>query len=281
MLIAVLASILPARRAAATASGARHCDTNEGVRQRVPLMRYRHKAITDNGLPQAISHKSSSHRRTHASPNRTGHDPYDVTSRKSSAPSRRCAVRPRRIARGSTRCRFLRGVDIVSRQKGSSSPIVGQSGSGKSTLLHLLGLLDAPDVGEIQLDGERIDDLPLENPRRAPQPRVRVRLSVLSPAAGTESAGERAVAADDPPFRVGLLEEPQRELREQGRGDHREGRSVASAEAQAVGVVRRRNAAGGDRPGADLRGRRSCSPTSRRATSTPTPAARSWTCCAP
>jgi len=29
----------------------------------------------------------------------------------------------------------------------------------KSTLLHLLGLLDAPDVGEVQLDGQRIDDL--------------------------------------------------------------------------------------------------------------------------
>lgn len=53
----------------------------------------------------------------------------------------------------------LRGVDI-SVQKGEFLSIVGQSGSGKSTLLHLIGLLDAPDVGEIQLEGERIDDLP-------------------------------------------------------------------------------------------------------------------------
>ncbi|MCL4109492.1 UNVERIFIED_CONTAM: hypothetical protein GTU68_024389 [Idotea baltica] len=37
--------------------------------------------------------------------------------------------------------------------------IVGQSGSGKSTLLHLMGLLDTPDVGEIILEGQRIDDL--------------------------------------------------------------------------------------------------------------------------
>jgi lipoprotein-releasing system ATP-binding protein len=53
----------------------------------------------------------------------------------------------------------LRGVKM-SAQRGEFLSIVGQSGSGKSTLLHLLGLLDSPDVGEIFLDGQRIDDLP-------------------------------------------------------------------------------------------------------------------------
>lgn len=53
----------------------------------------------------------------------------------------------------------LHGVDISAR-KGEFLSIVGQSGSGKSTLLHLVGLLDAPDEGEIVLDGQRIDDLP-------------------------------------------------------------------------------------------------------------------------
>ena len=37
--------------------------------------------------------------------------------------------------------------------------VMGQSGSGKSTLLHLLAALDAPDGGEIELGGERIDQL--------------------------------------------------------------------------------------------------------------------------
>lgn len=53
----------------------------------------------------------------------------------------------------------LRGVEIAVR-KGEFLSIVGQSGSGKSTLLHLLGLLDLPQVGEVCLEGERIDDLP-------------------------------------------------------------------------------------------------------------------------
>src|SRR5690554_4247363 len=37
--------------------------------------------------------------------------------------------------------------------------IVGASGSGKSTLLHLLGLLDAPSAGYVEVDGRRVDGL--------------------------------------------------------------------------------------------------------------------------
>ncbi|MHB8691594.1 MAG: ABC transporter ATP-binding protein [Solirubrobacteraceae bacterium] len=37
--------------------------------------------------------------------------------------------------------------------------VLGRSGSGKSTLLHLLGCLDVPDAGSIELAGERITGL--------------------------------------------------------------------------------------------------------------------------
>lgn len=53
----------------------------------------------------------------------------------------------------------LRGVDLEVRQ-GEFLCVIGQSGSGKSTMMHLLGTLDWPDEGSIQLEGKRIDNLP-------------------------------------------------------------------------------------------------------------------------
>jgi lipoprotein-releasing system ATP-binding protein len=62
--------------------------------------------------------------------------------------------------KGKVEIPVLRGIDLEVRE-GEFLSIIGQSGSGKSTLLHLLGLLDAPDAGQVMFRGQRIDNVPM------------------------------------------------------------------------------------------------------------------------
>ena len=59
---------------------------------------------------------------------------------------------------GAVTVKALDGVDL-DLDRGSLTVVMGPSGSGKSTLLHLLGGLDRPTSGEMNVNGSSLNDL--------------------------------------------------------------------------------------------------------------------------
>ena len=60
--------------------------------------------------------------------------------------------------KGENEVRALSGC-CLSFEEGSFTSVVGRSGSGKSTLMHLLGGLDTPTAGSVEIEGRDIYDL--------------------------------------------------------------------------------------------------------------------------
>jgi putative ABC transport system ATP-binding protein len=59
---------------------------------------------------------------------------------------------------GKRKVTALTGIDL-SIAKGEMASLVGPSGSGKSTMLNLIGGLDRPTLGEVELDGQPLSKL--------------------------------------------------------------------------------------------------------------------------
>jgi len=118
--------------------------------------------------------------------------------------------------------------------------VMGPSGSGKSTLLHLLGLLDVPDSGTVQVEGNEtagLDDDALTAIRRTRLgflfqtfeliPNLSARENILLPA---EIAGQRVEAEE-------RLKELARQLGIEERLDHRP-RQLSGGQRQRVALAR-------------------------------------------
>jgi lipoprotein-releasing system ATP-binding protein len=83
-----------------------------------------------------------------------GHETLDI--RHSPTILRARAVR--KVFDGEVKTEVLRGIDLSFR-RGEFAAIIGASGSGKSTLLYLLGALDRPTEGSIEIAGQDVSRL--------------------------------------------------------------------------------------------------------------------------
>ncbi len=175
---------------------------------------------------------------------------------------------------------FQTGDELIEALRGVSFEVpaatcsffVGPSGSGKSTLLYLLGGLDRPTSGTIEIDGEdltRMNEVEQDVFRRRKIGFVFQQFNLI----------HNLTAVDN----VLLAVHPRgadARVPHQGRRPAPPGRPGPPAQAQAVEALGRPAAAGGDRARPRSRTRPCCWPMSRPATSITKGATRSSPCCA-
>ncbi len=74
-------------------------------------------------------------------------------------PALRCHNLERFLGEDESRVHALRGVSLEL-EPGTVHAVVGPSGCGKSTLLYLLGLLDRPDAGWVEVESDNVSEFP-------------------------------------------------------------------------------------------------------------------------
>lgn len=70
----------------------------------------------------------------------------------------RCSAVTKQYRQGAVEVPALRGIDLTI-EKGEFASLAGPSGSGKTTLLNVIGGLDRPTSGSIQIEGQEITKL--------------------------------------------------------------------------------------------------------------------------
>lgn len=152
----------------------------------------------------------------------------------------RCAQVEKCYHLGDRRVEALRGIDLHIPEPGFYA-VMGASGSGKSTLLHLLGALDVPDRGEIEVAGNtlhRMNEGELTRFRRHEIGIVFQQFNLIPTMTARENVGLPALLAGRPRRDIedrseALLES----LGVQDRSDHRPD-ALSGGEQQRVAIAR-------------------------------------------
>lgn len=152
----------------------------------------------------------------------------------------RCAGVVKRYDLGGRSVEALRGVDLELDGPGFYA-IMGPSGSGKTTLLHLLGGLDSPDAGTVEVGGQRLDTLSeraLTAFRRRSVGIVFQQFNLIPTLTAAENVQLPGLLAGEP---AGWTRDRARELLDRlglgGRTDHRP-EAMSGGEQQRVAIAR-------------------------------------------